>query len=169
MTSLHKLVSTGLTLLCIAAVGCNSGSTTSDPQSPTAHTSHAHPSKGPHDGELIELGHDEYHAELLHDHDAAEVTIYILNDKAATQVPIDAAQITINVTHDGNAEQFALLASPDDNEPTGKSSRFVSKDKELFGHIEEHDAESHLVVTINNKSYRGILAHNHKNSGHTHH
>lgn len=35
------------------------------------HEEHAHPSEGPHGGDLIELGNEEYHAELIHpeDHD----------------------------------------------------------------------------------------------------
>lgn len=30
------------------------------------HAEHAHPSEGPHGGDLIELGNEEYHAELIH-------------------------------------------------------------------------------------------------------
>ena len=30
---------------------------------------HAHPSEGPHGGDLIELGNEEFHAELVHPHD----------------------------------------------------------------------------------------------------
>mgnify|MGYP006188166609 CR=1 FL=1 len=32
------------------------------------HAGHAHPSHGPHGGDLIELGNEEYHAELVHPH-----------------------------------------------------------------------------------------------------
>ncbi len=32
------------------------------------HAGHAHPTHGPHGGDLIELGNEEYHAELVHPH-----------------------------------------------------------------------------------------------------
>ncbi len=41
---------------------------------------HSHPTEGPHHGTLIELGKEEYHAELVHDDKM--VTIYILDSAA---------------------------------------------------------------------------------------
>ncbi|MCE2751496.1 MAG: hypothetical protein LW720_06355 [Pirellula sp.] len=38
---------------------------------------HAHPSEGPHHGSLVELGKEEFHAELVHD--SKSVTIYIFH------------------------------------------------------------------------------------------
>ncbi len=133
-----------------------------------AHEGHAHPSEGPHHGDLIELGNEEYHAEILHDEDAGTVTIYVLNGAATEQVPIAATNVTINVKHDGKPEQFMLAASPDTNDPQGKSSRFVSKDKELAHHLDEEGAEPRLVLSINGKSYRGTIAHDHDHEGHAH-
>ena len=48
---------------------------------PAAHEhdhGHAHPSEGPHHGALIELGKEDYHAEIVHDEKTDTVTIYIL-------------------------------------------------------------------------------------------
>ena len=59
------------------------------------HAGHGHPSEGPHHGGLIELGNEEYHAELVHDDDAGTVTLYILDGGVTKQVPIDATEITI--------------------------------------------------------------------------
>lgn len=129
---------------------------------------HGHPSEGPHHGELIELGAEEYHAELLHDHDAGSLTIYILDSSATKQVAIEATEVTINVTHDGMPEQFTLTAQPDEGDDEGKSSRFVSTDKELAAHIDDHDASPKLVVSINGKSYRGDIHHDHEGHDHDH-
>ncbi|HVW01852.1 MAG TPA: hypothetical protein VHB77_15980 [Planctomycetaceae bacterium] len=120
---------------------------------------HGHAAHGPHEGELIELGNEEYHAELLHDD--KQVTIYILDSTASKVVAIEAGEVTVNLKHDGKPEQFQLAASPDDSDPKGKSSRFTSENAELLGHLDEKDADAKLVVEINGKTYRGSLAHDH--------
>lgn len=163
----HQAFVLALTALAIGVAGCTDESTSSGPETspPPAtvdtHDAHAHPSEGPHHGDLIELGNEEFHAELLHDDEAGTVTIYILNGAATEQVPIEATEITINATHDGQPEQFQLAASPDASDPQGKSSRFVSNDKELAAHLDEDGADPRLVLTINGKSYRGEISHDH--------
>lgn len=122
---------------------------------------HGHPSEGPHHGSLIELGGEEYHAEFVHDEDAGTVTIYILDGAAKEAVAIDATEIMINLKHDGKGEQFKLAASPDAGDAEGKSSRFVSTDKELGEDLEHEDADASLVLKINGKSYRGAISHDH--------
>ncbi|MCA9051206.1 MAG: hypothetical protein KDA89_20860, partial [Planctomycetaceae bacterium] len=122
---------------------------------------HDHPTEGPHHGDLVELGNEEYHAEVVHDDDANGVTIYILDGAATGQVPIDAAELTINLTHDGQPEQFVLKAAPDGDDPEGKSSRLVSDDKELSEDLDAEGVEPKLVVEINGKSYRGTIEHSH--------
>ena len=120
---------------------------------------HGHAAHGPHEGELIELGNEEYHAELLHDD--KQVTIYILDSTASKVVPIEAKELKINLKHDGNPEQFVLAAAPADGDPEGKSSRFTSDRAELTEHLDEKGAEAKLVVEIQGKTYRGLLAHDH--------
>lgn len=170
MRSLTTLIATGcLTALVIITAGCTGDSASTGPEtSPPPDTvdthaghDHAHPSEGPHHGDLIELGNEEYHAELLHDDETGKVTIYVLDGAAKTQVPIDATEITINAKHDGTPEQFSLTAAPDTSDPAGKSSRFVSEDKELAAHLDEEGADPRLVLTINGKSYRGEITHSH--------
>ncbi|WP_339744139.1 hypothetical protein [uncultured Rubinisphaera sp.] len=132
------------------------------------HGDHAHPSEGPHHGSLIELGNEEYHAELVHDDEAGTVTIYVLNAAATEAVPIEATEVTINAKHDGTPEQFKLAATPDANDPEGKSSKFVSSDAELAAHLDEEGAEPTLVLMINGKSFRGTVAHDHDDHDHDH-
>ena len=162
-----------LAVMVMIVAGCSNESST-DPESagpPNTmddHAGHAHPTEGPHHGDLIELGNEEYHAEILHDEDAGTVTIYVLDGAATKQVPIDATEVTINAKHDGKPEQFKLTASPDANDPPGKSSRFVSNDEELAHHLDEDGAEPRLVLTINGKSYRGVITHDHDHEGHNH-
>lgn len=155
-----------LSLITCVTVGCTSQTATTDgpetsppPATVDTHAGHAHPSEGPHHGELIELGNEEYHAELLHD--AQSVTIYVLDGAASKQVAIDATEIVINSSRDGQPTQFTLAASPDADDPAGKSSRFVSSDPDLPKHLDGHEAQHRLVLTIEGKSYRGDISHSH--------
>lgn len=167
-------------LLAIGLAGCNGQPAPSEPETSglpetmgppntvDSHAGHAHPSEGPHHGGLIELGNEEYHAELLHDEATGTVTIYILDSTAKKQVPIEATEIMINAKHDGQPEQFKLTATPDASDPEGKSSKFISSDKELAMHLDEEGASPALVITINGKSYRGQIKHDHDHAGHSH-
>ncbi len=127
---------------------------------------HAHPSEGPHHGTLVELGNEEYHAEVVHDEQS--VTVYILDASATKAVAIDAAELTINLTHDGSPEQFKLAASPDEADPAGKSSRFSLTDAELVGHLDDDAAAPKLMVTIDGTPFRGEIKHDHDHAGHDH-
>ncbi|MCA9067604.1 MAG: hypothetical protein KDA84_01690 [Planctomycetaceae bacterium] len=134
-----------------------------DPPPPPPGGGHVHPTEGPHHGSLIELGKEEYHAELLHpEHgETGSVTIYILDGSATKQFPIDAKTITLNIQHEGKPEQFTLAASPDQTDPAGQSSRFTSNDPHLIEHFGEKEIHGRLVLKIKGKSYNGELAHEH--------
>ena len=133
-----------------------------------AHGGHDHPDKGPHGGSLIELGKEEYHAELIHDEAGGTVTIYVLDSSAKAAVSIAAKEVTINLKHDGKGEQFTLAAQPQESDAKGKSSRFVSKDKELASDLDAKGAEARLVIDINGTSFTGDLHHDHNHGGKEH-
>lgn len=120
-----------------------------------------HASHGPHDGHLIELGNEEYHAELVHDEAAGKVTIYVLDSGAKKAVPIEATELTINLKHDGKGEQFKLAAAPQEGDGEGKSSRFVSDDKELAEDLDHEGTQARLVIEIAGKSFTGEIKHDH--------
>ncbi|MGH7200185.1 MAG: hypothetical protein ACREJB_06240 [Planctomycetaceae bacterium] len=162
----------GVLLALVALSGCGGEANESDEYQPVEMLDappetvddhgHDHAAHGPHDGELIELGTDgKYHAEMLHDEEAGTLTIYILDGSATKTVPIEAADVTINVKHDGQPEQFKFAASPTEDDPEGLSSRFVSNDAELGEHLHEEGTEPRLVVQIEGSSYSGTLEHSH--------
>jgi len=132
------------------------------------HSGHGHPSEGPHHGDLVELGNEEYHAEVVHNEDSGSLEIYILDAAATKQVAIDATTLSINITHDGEPEQFTLTATPDDGDEVGKSSRFVAYDEGLAEHLNEEGTSPRMFVKINGKSYRGEIKHDHDHEGHDH-
>jgi hypothetical protein len=169
------IVLTGLSFICS---GCAESISPDAPENSPPPTSgshgdhghgHDHPSEGPHHGELIELGGEEYHAELLHDAKAGTVTIYVLDGAAAQTVPIESQEITINATIEGRPQQFKLPARPQEGDPDGMSSRFVAESAELAAHLDEDGTAPQLVLTIKGKSYRGKITHSHDHEyGHAH-
>ena len=170
MKSFHSVFASlfaGFSVVLFAVVGC--GQSEPGPigsASPTTVDADDHPSEGPHHGELIELGNEAYHAELVHDDAAGSVTIYLLDSEAKKSVPIDTAELLVNLSHEGQAEQFKLAANPDVGDPPGMSSRFTSTDTELAEELDHSEAE--LVVMIGEKQFRGAIAHDHDHEGPSH-
>ena len=169
--SLAVVVASGIFLLTAGCSGdtdstAGSSSVAVDGGPPATVDVPNQPSEGPHHGTLVELGNEEFHVEVIHD--AASVTVYVLDSSAKNAVPIDSSDVTINILHDGTPEQFKLLASPEASDPSGKSSRFTLADAELAGHLDEESAAPKLNVTISGTPYRGEIKHDHDHSGHDH-
>lgn len=140
-----------------------------EPVPPAKVGTHTHISEGPHHGTLIELGNERYHAELVHD--KKSVTIFMLDGSATKAIPIDATEVTINLIHDGKPAQFKLAASPETNDPSGKSSRFTREDEHLVEELEHGHPGLKLSVVIEGKGYSGEIVHDHEDShehGHAH-
>ncbi len=97
-----QLLVGGLVLAVVCGCGAKDGQPAAQATATAEHDhehGHDHPSEGPHHGTLVELGSHEYHAEVVHTKDS--VTVYILDAHAEKAVPVDAADLTINVMHDG--------------------------------------------------------------------
>lgn len=123
---------------------------------------HVHPTEGPHHGTLIELGKEDYHAELVHDDATDTVTIHILDSTATKAVPIPATQLTLNLRVGGKPRQFVLPALVPDGAAAGPTSAFTATDKELCRALDAHDATGRLNVEIGGKVYVGkVGAHAH--------
>ncbi|ADG66515.1 hypothetical protein Plim_0668 [Planctopirus limnophila DSM 3776] len=178
----HRLAGRFIPVICLAGLGlagslmagcggepssAKQTTTSATPAKPHDDHGHAHSAEGPHHGQLVELGNDEYHAEVVHDDEAGTVTIYLLDGSAKNSVPIEATDVIVNVSLEGKAEQFKLPATPDTNDPAGKSSKFVSQDKVLCEKLDAHGVSAKLVVTVDGKPFSGKLAHSHDH-GHDH-
>lgn len=96
---------------------------------PPAGPAHAHPTEGPHLGALIELGKEDYHAELVHDEKTDTITVYILDATARKPVPITAKELMLNLKAGNKPYQFPLKACPQAGEPAGVASAFGATDK----------------------------------------
>ena len=137
---------------------------------------HEHPTKGPHGGHLIELGNEEYHAELLHDENTHTVTIHLLDGAEKQPVAIPQTEIVLQLFRDGQFVKYTLKAVQGPPDAAGAASRFEIVDAALcdaLGH--EDETRGRLQVTINGKPYTGTIEHDshgdhegHDHAGHDH-
>lgn len=165
-----RFTNVAATLLCavpLMLAGCGRVAgpvgVTADSARSLTHT-HEHPDRGPHGGDVVELGNEEYHAEIVHERDG-RLSVYILDGAAATAVPIETPDVTINVVDDGQPMQFRLAAAPTDADPAGSSSRFVSTDDAPGRALDRAGARAKLAVTIDGTNYQGAIAHQHVTCG----
>jgi predicted small lipoprotein YifL len=123
--------------------GCGKDAKGPEPKPPEEH-SHPPP---PHGGELLELGNDEYHLELIHDHDGGHVTVYVLGKDVKTPVPVEAPVVNL----EKGPVQFTLTAvnpGPDGKADTWKGSHEGLRTDPWLGRIR---------VKIGDKTYQSPL------------
>jgi hypothetical protein len=160
----------------LALAGCKSSPPSAAPEEESAEYAehehehdhaHAHPEEGPHHGHLIELGDEEYHAELTHDEATHTITIYLLDKEAKNPVSIADSEITLNLAVDGKPVQAILAAQPQEADPAGQASRFSVTDEKALEALESPKATGRLNVTIEGKPYSGAVEH-HEHGDHEH-
>ena len=164
-------------LLALGGCGNSTKPIVSGDPPPVGHAvEDGHLEGGPHHGHLIELGKEDYHAELTHDETTHTVTIYLLDSSAKESVPIEAAELLVNLASGEKPAQYSLPAMPDSSDPTGKSSRFQLQDEALCDSICAPQAKGRVNVQIAGKPYSGVIekisheghAHKHNHAGHEH-
>jgi len=114
---------------------------------------HEHVHHGPHNGHLMEIGAEEYHAEWTHD-ESGKVTFYILDAAAKKEVPVAAEEIAIDVKVGENEPKTFKLAAV--NPMDGKSAAFEIVDKQfeaLFDQLKSTGLVLTLHVNINGKQF----------------
>jgi len=166
-----KLLITCVGVSCLVW-GCSVGddyrefTPTDDVTNTTPPEVHEHAS-GPNGGHLIELGEEEYHAEVVMDEAAHTLTVYLLGSDAKTAQPIADSAVTLNLDVAGATTEFTLSAASSEGDPEGQASRF-----QLSEGLPEtiHDAEDlhgSVSVSINGQAYTGAIEHDHDH-GHDH-
>jgi len=144
--------------------GCGKGQAP-DGDTAAADHEHSHDEAGPHNGHIVELGADGYHAELTHD-DVEHLTgIYILDGSAKAAAPIDAKSVTIRVTVADKPSEYELPAVTQPGDPEGKASYFELVNEELCkvvcGDVEEAK-NARVNITIDGKPYVGSIETHHE-------
>lgn len=171
-----KTTFNALSLFALVVVGCNSGTEQTsvaeadsgapvvmDEMPPMIDDTNGHPEHGPHGGDLVELGNEAFHVELVHGD--GSIAMYVLDGSASKPVAIAADKLVVSLKHDGQVATFDLVAKPDNSEPAGQASRFFSSEPKLDQWLDA-GAEGVVVLEVEGKSYTGKVAHAH--AGHDH-
>lgn len=140
---------------------------TADSDLDHGHGSHGHGSHGPNGGDIVELGNEEFHAEVVVDESANRIDVFILGSDAETAKPIAASEITLSFTHGDEIEEFQLMASALDGEPDGQASKFTLTDEDAFEELHEHSEGATLTFTAGDQKLSGTFTHSHDH-GHDH-
>ncbi len=115
------------------------------------HDEHAH---GPHGGELVELGKEEFHAELIVDDKTQTVKVYLLGPDAKTAATTDATELSV-VPEGAKA---AWVLKPAEGQPEGKASEFVLADeKAVHELLDAGFIHGELKVKIGGTPYNAHL------------
>ncbi len=129
---------------------------------------HDHDAHGPNNGELLEIGRGEYHAELVVDEESNQVAVYLLDSTLKSYISIDSAFLVVNFKVGNKPVQVKMLPVPQDADAKNLSSRFSLISTELFTALHDPKSDAKLSLRIGKKSYVSKLAHNHDHTGHNH-
>ena len=129
---------------------------------------HDHAALGPHHGDVVEIGKEEYHAEIVLNEEKKQMFVYLLDKEVKGYVSIDAAFVAVNLLINAKPVQIKLKAAPQPVDPKGFSSCFGAVSPELIDALHHPKSEPKLALKIRNKSYSVKIAHNHDHAGHDH-
>lgn len=119
------------------------------------HDDHGHGAAGPHGGSLVELGEEEYHAEVVVDEKTHSLVVYLLGKDAKTASPIAATEVTVGLGGDKSA---TLKAAPLEGEGEGKASKFeLADEKVVHDLLDAGFLHGSLKVQIGEKAYEGHI------------
>ena len=150
---------------------CVPGVSSCCPASATAATAahddhgHQHAAEGPHGGELIELGDEQYRAELVHDEAAHKVTVYLLGAEAKKPAASDQTQLTLQIFSNGQFIDYAFEAVSDDTAEAGASQFATVNEKLSDVLLGSGQVRGRLKVSIKGKPITGIIEH-HNHAAH---
>ncbi|MCD0458269.1 hypothetical protein [Roseiconus lacunae] len=158
---------TMVALVCLVGCSSENHTVTSHGESESGHADH--PEHGPNGGELIELGKESYHLELLHDDDT--IIMHVLDGTAINPVAISAPTLQVNLKLDDQVRSFQLAASnqgkTDAEAEDASATTFISDDPELVDWM-DRGAEGGVIVRIGEQSFNGSITHDHGHHEHEH-
>ena len=135
--------------------GCDSKPKTPPPGGGHSHAGHSHSHgelpPGPHKGKLLELEYKEHHVEMVIDHAAKKVTLYVFGEDMKTPAPIkpENGYASITVSKPESAS-ITLTAKPLEGEKDGASSVFVGEGDVLA----KEDLQGFITTKLDGKDYQ---------------
>jgi hypothetical protein len=149
---------------------------------------HHHAEKGPHDGALVAIGHDDAHLEIVLDAETGKLTAYVLDGEAAKSIAIKQKnlQLAITLEHDHDAHEkegddkkedqkkdevpestFPLMLAAVSPDADGKASEFSGQSDELKGAKEFEAALT--SITVGDEQFQGVTFKYPEGNEHDHH
>lgn len=131
-------------------------------------SAHKHDQHGPHGGELIEVGNEEYHLEMVLEEKKNQLDVYVLDSKGESAVAIDAPSLALNLKIAGKPTQFKLKPVSQEKDKSGTASCFSFTSADLIKGLHHKNADARLSIKIAQKNYVLKIAHDHDHSAHAH-
>ncbi len=128
----------------------------------------AHATHGPHGGELLEIGKEEFHAEIVIDEVKKQLVVYLLEADAKTSLAIEEPHLMVNLVLAGKPMQIKLKAIPQQSDAVGQASCFGAVSVELVDALHSAKADPKLATRIRKKAYVTKIVHKHDHAGHNH-
>jgi hypothetical protein len=120
---------------------------------------------------LIELGDEEYHAELVHDEATHQVAVFLLDGSAqqSVSIPSQEGAVTLNLVMQEKPVQYRLSPVAGSSDRPGEASQFSATDDALCDAIcGADDVKARLSVTIGGKPFVGMIEHHAHDHEHAH-
>lgn len=131
------------------------------------HADHEDHGPGPHGGAIVELGDDEYHAEVVVDGKTHTLLVYLLGPDAKTATAIAATEATVMT--EGN-QSLTLKAAPQKGDADGKASKFELTDEAAVDAlVKAKSLHGDLQIEIDGKPFRGHIDAHFDGSSHDDH
>lgn len=161
------MLRTFVSAIAVALVVCQLPLSAQQP-APTKPHVHNHAEHGPHGGELLEVGKEEYHVELMIDEAKKQIVVYLLDGQVKSFVALDVPFIAMNLKMSGKPVQMKLKQIPQEIDKQGFSSRYGIASPELLDALHGGHADARLALKIGNKAYSVKVEHDHNHAGHPH-
>ena len=159
--------------LFLCVLGCEKAPDTARPfdakdnVSNTAPPEHAHV-HGPNGGHIIELGKEEFHAEVAMD-TTRKLTVYLLDEAVKAAKPVENGTMQIVTKVDAKDVTLDLVAAPLEGEADGKCSRFeLAADKVPGAIMDIEGLTGDLTLKFGDKTLKTSLTEEHDHEGHAH-
>lgn len=111
--------------------GCREDSHQGHTHAPSTASSHAHGHEhiAPHGGEIVVLGNEAFHLELVHDRAAGRLTLYVLDGHMENFIRLPVPSLKLTCTIDGKEQRLTLaaVAQAATGETVGNTSQFAGE------------------------------------------
>jgi len=149
-----RLVVPFLAVVAAALSGCGNDA----PAKPAAAPEAAHDHSGRHGGELLELGEEEAHVELLHDRKAATLTVWVYGKTVDAPAAVDAPTVML-ASKDGPKELKGVALDAAAGATKASSWKFTDPA------LDADPLDGRIRVTVDGKTHQSPLepaGHDHK-------